>query len=125
MLTRDRKNDLSTPSSSNRLSSVAARNSSRSLWIRVAVIRVEDQRLLPAFTDPLSQASPAHKFCCDGGIFSLGDIPGHHFAAPDIDHQVEVELDPAHGGGEIGDVPTPELVRSDSPEPWHGSWFLW
>ena len=91
----------------------------------VAVIGVQDQRLLSALADSLSQASPADQIRCNGWIFSLSNIPGHHFAAPDIDHQVEVEPDPAHGGGEIGDVPTPELVRSDSPEPWNGSRFLW
>jgi len=79
---------------------------------RNAVIRVEDQRLLPAFADPLSQAGPAHQIRCNGGVFSLGDIPGHHLAAPDADHQVEVQPDPAHGGGEIGDIPAPHLIRA-------------
>ena len=91
----------------------------------VAVIGVQDQRLLSALADPLSQASPADQIRCNGWIFSLSNIPGHHLAAPDVDHQVEVQPDPADSGGEIGDVPTPELVRSDSPEPWHWSWFLW
>jgi len=51
----------------------------------IAVDSVEDQRLAAPLADPLSQASPAHQFCCDGGIFSLGDIPVHHFATPVID----------------------------------------
>ena len=77
----------------------------------VAVVGMEDQRLLPALADPLSQASPAYQIRCNGWIFSLSNIPGHDLAAPDVDHQVEIQPDPAHGGWQIGDVPTPELVR--------------
>ena len=40
------ENDLSSPSSSRRLCSVAAQNSSRSLRLDVALIGVQDQRLL-------------------------------------------------------------------------------
>ena len=68
----------------------------------VAVIGVQDQRLLSALADPLSQASPADQIRCNGWILSLIHIPGHDLAAPDVDHQVEVKPDPAHGGGQIG-----------------------
>ena len=60
LLTLGLEKDRSTPSSSSRLSSVAERNSSRSLRLGIAVIGVEDQRLLAALADPLAQASPAH-----------------------------------------------------------------
>ena len=69
---------------------------------RIAVIDIQDQWLAPAFADPFSQSSPAHQFRCDGGIFLLADIPGHHLAAPVLDKQIEVQPDPAHGGGERG-----------------------
>ena len=54
LLTRGLENDLSTPSSSRRLSSVAARNSARSLRLGVAVVGVQNQRLLTALADPLA-----------------------------------------------------------------------
>jgi len=87
----------------------------------VAVIGVQDQRLLSLLADPLSQAIPAHQIGCNGWVFPFGDIPSHHFAAPDIDHQVEVKPDPAHGGGQVGDVPAPHLIWTSGPEPWHRS----
>jgi len=79
---------------------------------RVAVIGMQDKWLAPAFADLLSEAGPTYQICCNGGIVSFGDIPGHNLAAPDVDHQLEVQPDPAHGGGEIGDVPAPELIRT-------------
>ena len=78
----------------------------------VAVIGVQDHRLLPASTDSLVQASPTHQIRCNGCIFSLGDIPGHDLVAPNVDHQVDVKPDPAHVGGQIGDVPAPHMIRS-------------
>ncbi len=55
----------------------------------VAFVGMEDQRLLPALADPLSQASPAYQIRCNGWIFSLSNIPGHHLAAAYVEHQVE------------------------------------
>ena len=52
----------------------------------VAVIGMQDQRLLAAFADPLAQAGSAHQIGCNGWVFSLSDIPGHHLPAPDVDH---------------------------------------
>ena len=57
-------------------------------------------------------------------IRSLSYIAGHHIAAPDVDHYVEVQSNPADSGGEIGDVQTTERFWSDSSEPWNGSGFL-
>jgi len=65
----------------------------------VAVVGMEDQRLLPALADPLSQASPAYQIRSNSWIFSLSNIPGHDLAVPDVDFQVEVKPDPAHGRG--------------------------
>ena len=85
----------------------------------VAVIGVQDQRLLSPLTDPLPQASPTHQIRSNGWILTLIHIPGHHFAAPDVDYQVEVQPDPTHAGGQIGDVPAPHLVRTCGPQPWN------
>jgi hypothetical protein len=110
LLTRGRENARSTPSSSNRSFSVAARNSARSFRLGVAVIGMQDQWLLTALADALADAGPAHQIGCDGRVFLLGDIPGHHLAALDVDHQVEVQPHPSHGGGQFGDVPAPHLI---------------
>jgi hypothetical protein len=75
------------------------------------------QRLLAALAVPLADAGPADQIRCDGWVFSFGDVPGHHLAAPDVDHQVEVEPHPSHGGGQVGDVPAPDLLRACVPEP--------
>jgi hypothetical protein len=110
--TRGTENDLRTPNSSRRLSMVAALNSSRNLRLGVAVIGMEDQRLLASFTDPLTQAGPTLQIGCDGWILTLPNIPGHHFATPHVDHEVEVKPDSADPWKEIGDVPAPHLIRS-------------
>jgi hypothetical protein len=110
---------------SSRLCSVAAHNSSRSLRLGNAVVGVEDQLLLTAPTDSLAQARPAHPIGCNGGVFSFSDIPGHHLAAPDVDHQLEGQPDAAHDSGQIGDVPAAHLIWTSSPEPWHWARFLW
>ena len=86
---------------------------------------MEDQRLLPCLADPLSEASPAHQIRCNGGILTFIHIPGHDLAAPGVDHQVEVQPDPAHGGWQVRDDPTPHLIGFCGQEPWHWSWFLW
>jgi hypothetical protein len=48
---------------------------------------------VPTLADPLPQAGPADEVSGDLGLLSLGHVPGHHLAAPDIDHQIEVEPD--------------------------------
>ena len=105
--------DLSTPISSSRDSSVAPRNSARSLRLGIAVVGVEDQgRLLALATAKatgavvaLLEAGSLDKIRCDLGRFDLGHIPGHHFAAPDGDHQIEVEPHTTHRGRQEADVP--------------------
>ena len=90
----------------------------------VAVVGMENQGLLSAFADPLFQASPTHQIRCDHWILTLLDIPGHHLSAPDVDHQVEIQPDPTHSGGQIGDVPAPHLIRTCGPQPWNRSGLL-
>ncbi len=75
--------------------------------------------------DPLSQARPTHQIDCSGRVFSVGEITGHHLEAPDVDHQTEVQPDPADGGGQVGDVQAQNLVWPSSPEPWHWARLLW
>jgi len=65
---------------------------------------MEDQRLEPAFADPLPQAGSADEISSDLGLFPLGDIPGHELAAPDIDQQIEVEPHSPNAGGQVRDV---------------------
>lgn len=104
--------DLSRLSSSSHLSRVAVRG--------VPVVCMEDQRPLPCFVDPLSDASPTHQIRCNVWILTFGDIPGHDLAVPYIDHQVELHPDSANGGWKIRDVPTPHQIGCCSPEPLHG-----
>ncbi len=77
------ENDRSTPSSSSRPSKVAARNRfAEAFGYGIAVIGMEDQRLAPTLTDPLSQARPADETSGNLGVFPLGHIPGHHLVPP-------------------------------------------
>ncbi len=76
----------------------------------VAVVGMEDQRLLAALADPLADAGPADQIGCDGSVLAFGDIPSDDLAAPDVDHQIEVQPNATHGGGQVGDVPAPHLV---------------
>ena len=55
--------------------------------------------MLAPLGDPLTQAGPAHQIGCDGWILTLGDIPIHYLADPDVDHQVEIQPDPSNGSG--------------------------
>ena len=52
----------------------------------VSVIGMENQWLLPALAHSFSQATPADQIRCNGWVFPFDDIPGHHLAAPDVDH---------------------------------------
>ena len=72
----------------------------------------------------LLEAGPLHQISCDLSRLHLGHIPGHHFAAPDVDHQIEVEPHTAHRGRQVGDVPAPHLVGAIRPETRHRARFL-
>jgi len=85
---------------------------------------MENQRLGPTFADPLPQAGPADEISGDLGLFPIGNIPGHHFAAPNVDHQIEVEPHSPNAGGLVGDVPTPQLIGSPGLQPRHGTGLL-
>ena len=91
----------------------------------VAVVGMEDQRLPAHLADTFAQAGPAHQIRSDGWILALGDIPGHHLSAPDVDPQVEVQPHTAHGSGEIGDVPAPNLIVPCGPQAWNRPGLLW
>ena len=72
----------------------------------IAVVRMEDQGMGASLADPLPQAGPAHQIRGDFGVLPIGHLPGHHLAAPHVDHQVEIKPHTTHAGGQIGDVPT-------------------
>ncbi len=124
LLAQGRENDLRTSCYSRWLSSVPARNSSRSLRLGVAVVGVQNEWLLKVLADAHADSGPAHLIGCDGCVLALGEIAGDDLAVPDIYHQVEVEPDPPNGGGQVSDVPTPDLTWTYCPEPWHRSGFL-
>ena len=93
---------------------------------------MEDQWLLLALVAAkaagsavaLPETCPLHQISRDVSRLHLGHIPGHHLAAPDIDHQVEVELITPHCGGQVGDVPAPHLVGAIRPEARHRARLL-
>jgi len=78
---------------------------------------MQDQRLPASFADPLAQAGSTYEIGCDHKAFPLGDIPCDDLTAPNIDHQVEVQPDPANGGGQVGDIPAQHLVGTCRSEP--------
>jgi hypothetical protein len=90
----------------------------------VSVVSMEDQRPGPAFADPLPQAGAADQISGDLCVFPLGHVPGHYLAAPDIDHQVEVYPDATDAGGQVCDVPAPELIRPSGLQSRHWAWLL-
>jgi hypothetical protein len=51
---------------------------------------MKNKWLAAALADPLPQAGPAHQIGGDLGVFPFGDKSGHHLAAPNVDHQIEV-----------------------------------
>ena len=84
-----------------------------------AVVGVQDQTLLAALADPLLDAGAADQIGGHLGIFPLGDVPGDDLAAPDVDHQVEVQPYATHAGGQVGDVPAPQLIGTIRTPPRH------
>ena len=91
----------------------------------VAGVCVQHQGLLSALADPLADASPAPQVGCDGSVLAFGDIPGDNLAAPNVEQQVELEPYTPDSGGQIVDVPAPDLSRAQCSEAWQGPWFLW
>jgi len=85
---------------------------------------MEDQRLGPAFADPLPQACAADEIRGDLGVLPLDYVPGHQLAAPDIDHQIEVQPDATDAGRQVGDDPAPELIRASGSQARHRSRLL-
>ena len=89
-----------------------------------AIVGVQDQPLPAALADPLPDASPADQIGRDLGLLPLGDVPGDDLAAPDVDHQIEVQPHPPHAGGQVGDVPAPELIGAVSMPSGNGPGLL-
>ena len=85
---------------------------------------MEDQRFGASLADPLPQTGSIEEISGDLGFFLLGDVPGHYFSAPDVNHQVEVQPDAAHAGGQVGDVRAPDVVRPSGLQPRHRTGFL-
>ena len=50
-------------------------------------------------------ALPLSAWRINGRGFPFGHIPGHHFAAPDLDHHIEVKPNATHAGGHVGAGP--------------------
>jgi hypothetical protein len=90
-----------------------------------AVVGVQDQPALALLADALPDAGPADQIRGQLGILALVDVPGDDLAAPDVDHQVEVEPYAPHAGGQVGDVPAPELIGPISTPPGHRTRLLW
>ena len=67
----------------------------------------------------LLETGSLHQIRRDLSRLRLGHIPGHHLAAPDVDHQVEVEPHTPHRGRQEADVPAPNLVRAICSEARH------
>jgi hypothetical protein len=47
---------------------------------------MENQWLLSPLADLLTQAGSTHQIGSNSRIFSLSNVPSHHFAAPNVDH---------------------------------------
>jgi len=90
----------------------------------VAVIGVENQRLRPTFADPLPEAGAADEIKGDLGVLPLSHLPGHKLADAKVDQQIEVQPDTKDAGGQVGDVPAPELFGplASSRGTRRGSW---
>lgn len=90
----------------------------------IAVVGMEDQGMGTPLADPLLQADPVHQIRGDFGVFPIDHLLGHYFTGPHVDHQVEIQPHTTHAGGQIGDVSTPNLIRSSGLQPWHFPWLL-
>lgn len=85
---------------------------------------MENQRQLVGQTDSLANVSPAHQVVSDGFIFPLGYIPGHNFAAPNVDHQIKVDPLTSQGGGQVSDLPAQHLILAIGPGNVALAWVL-
>jgi len=72
----------------------------------------------------LLETGPLHQIRRDLSRLPLGHIPGHHLAAPDVDHQAEVQPHTPHHGGQKADIPAPYPVWAIRHQARHGARFL-
>jgi hypothetical protein len=56
-----------------------------------------------------ARPSPPRAWSWRSGVLAGGDGPGHDVAGEDVEHDVEVVVDPALWATELGDVPGPDL----------------
>ena len=75
-------------------------------WRLVAVVAA----LAAGAALALQDTGPLHQIGGDLRRLHLSHIPGHHLAAPDVDHQVEVQPHTPHCGRQKADVPAPSPV---------------
>ncbi|CAK6687619.1 hypothetical protein OGCDGJMD_00258 [Cyanobium usitatum str. Tous] len=76
-------------------------------------------QMLVTLADSLSQAGSVRQIRCDAWIFIFGDIPDDDLGAPDVDHQIDVKPDATDAGRQIGEDPTPHLIRPSSLQSWY------
>ena len=72
----------------------------------------------------LLETGSLHQIRRDLSRLHLGHIPGHHLAAPDVDHQIEVQPHTPHRGRQKADVPRPDRIGAIRSQPRHGARFL-
>jgi len=56
----------------------------------------------------------------EGAVLALCDHPGHGKAAEQVEHEAEVQEHARHVGGELRNIPRPNLIRRGGFEPRHG-----
>jgi hypothetical protein len=83
----------------------------------IAVIHMEDRGVWAALADSLPQAGPAQQLSGDLGVCESGHVRCHHYAASDVDDQVEIQPHSTHTGWKAGDVPTSHLIQSSGLQP--------
>jgi len=85
---------------------------------------MQDQGLRSATADAFQQAGPADEGSGDLCLLSLDQNPTQQHTTPNLDDQIERESDANADGGEVGDVPAPELIRPAGLQPRHGEGLL-
>jgi hypothetical protein len=53
---------------------------------------------------------------CDGWVLPLSDIKDHRFAAPDVDHQVDLLRHITDDHVQVSDLPTQNLIWAMHPK---------
>ena len=80
---------------------------------------MQGQLPMAPLADPLPDANPADQIGSERSVLAVLDVPGNDHAAPDIDHQIEVQPHAPNAGGQVGDVSAPEIIEADRTLSWH------